>query len=111
MEAHASYGPPLFRRVLLKLSGESFCRPGEAGISVEEVSRIARQAYQNGLLAIARELPHQDGHRCERCAERVPGSPGSRDLFLEVLRVADRGWVANLVRALRDPAAFRIFVR
>ena len=73
--------------------------------------RIARQAYQNGLLAIARELPHQDGHRCERCAERVPGSPGSRDLFLEVLRVADRGWVANLVRALRDPAAFRIFVR
>src|SRR6185437_8259299 len=38
------YGPPLFRRVLLKLSGESFCRPGEGGISVDEVSRIARQA-------------------------------------------------------------------
>ena len=37
-------GPPVFRRVLLKLSGESFCRPGEGGISVEEVSRIARQA-------------------------------------------------------------------
>src|SRR3954470_8835517 len=36
--------PPLFRRVLLKLSGESFCRPGEGGISVDEVSRIARQA-------------------------------------------------------------------
>ena len=36
-------GPPVFRRVLLKLSGESFCRPGEGGISVEEVSRIARQ--------------------------------------------------------------------
>ena len=38
------YGPPAFRRVLLKLSGESFCRPGEGGISVDEVSRIARQA-------------------------------------------------------------------
>src|SRR4051794_9033471 len=37
-------GEPLFRRVLLKLSGESFCRPGEGGISVDEVSRIARQA-------------------------------------------------------------------
>lgn len=37
-------GPLAFRRVLLKLSGESFCRPGEGGISVEEVSRIARQA-------------------------------------------------------------------
>src|SRR5947209_3191394 len=37
-------GPPVFRRVLLKLSGESFCRPGEGGICLEEVSRIARQA-------------------------------------------------------------------
>jgi uridylate kinase len=34
----------VFKRVLLKLSGESFCRPGESGISVDEVSRIARQA-------------------------------------------------------------------
>jgi len=33
-----------FRRVLLKLSGECFCRPGEGGINVEEVSRIAEQA-------------------------------------------------------------------
>ena len=37
-------GPPVFRRVLLKLSGESFCRPGEGGLSVEEISRIANQA-------------------------------------------------------------------
>jgi uridylate kinase len=44
MDAAYPYGPPVFRRILLKLSGESFCRPGEGGISVEEVSRIARQA-------------------------------------------------------------------
>jgi uridylate kinase len=37
-------GPPAFRRVLLKLSGESFCRPGEGGINVDELGRIARQA-------------------------------------------------------------------
>ena len=43
MESAPTYGPPVFRRVLLKLSGESFCRPGEGGISVDEVSRIARQ--------------------------------------------------------------------
>ncbi len=43
MESAPSYGPPVFRRILLKLSGESFCRPGEGGISVDEVSRIARQ--------------------------------------------------------------------
>jgi uridylate kinase len=44
MDATPPSAPPLFRRVLLKLSGESFCRPGEGGISVDEVSRIARQA-------------------------------------------------------------------
>ncbi len=36
-------GPPVFKRILLKLSGESFCRPGEGGLSIEEISRIARQ--------------------------------------------------------------------
>lgn len=39
----APAGPPVFRRVMLKLSGESF-HPGEGGIDVEEVSRITRQA-------------------------------------------------------------------
>src|SRR5205807_1580026 len=46
MDITPQVGPPAFRRVLLKLSGESFCRPGEGGISVEEVSRIARQAVR-----------------------------------------------------------------
>ena len=46
MDSNDSPGPSAssaFRRILLKLSGESFCRPGEGGISVEEVSRIARE--------------------------------------------------------------------
>jgi uridylate kinase len=42
----SSASNPIFRRVLLKLSGESFCRPGEGGISLEEISRIARQTVQ-----------------------------------------------------------------
>ncbi|ODU00233.1 MAG: UMP kinase [Planctomycetes bacterium SCN 63-9] len=44
MDTIVNTGPPVFRRILLKLSGESFCRPGEGGINVDEVSRIARQA-------------------------------------------------------------------
>ncbi len=44
MDSTLMDGPLVFRRVLLKLSGESFCRPGEGGINLEEVSRIARQA-------------------------------------------------------------------
>lgn len=35
---------PVFRRVVLKMSGDSFTRPGEQGIALEEVTRIARQA-------------------------------------------------------------------
>ncbi len=35
--------PPVFRRVLLKLSGESFCLPGQGGINIEELGRIAQQ--------------------------------------------------------------------
>ncbi|MDB5353289.1 MAG: uridylate kinase [Planctomycetota bacterium] len=34
---------PVFRRVLLKLSGESFCLPGQGGINVDELGRIAEQ--------------------------------------------------------------------
>jgi uridylate kinase len=44
MDSAAPSTTPLFRRVLLKLSGESFCRHGEGGINVDEVSGIARQA-------------------------------------------------------------------
>ncbi|MDA1038911.1 MAG: UMP kinase, partial [Planctomycetota bacterium] len=32
-----------YRRVLLKLSGESFARPGERGISMQEVLHIAHE--------------------------------------------------------------------
>ena len=35
----------VYRRVLLKLSGESFVRPGERGISMDEVLLVARQVF------------------------------------------------------------------
>lgn len=34
---------PIYKRVLLKISGESFCREGESGISMSEVSAITQQ--------------------------------------------------------------------
>ncbi len=37
---------PQFKRVLLKLSGESFCSAGERGISMQEVVHIAGQIQQ-----------------------------------------------------------------
>ena len=35
--------PPKYKRVLLKLSGESFARPGDSGISLSEVQIICEQ--------------------------------------------------------------------
>ncbi|RMG38314.1 MAG: UMP kinase [Planctomycetota bacterium] len=37
---------PAYRRVVLKLSGESFCPPGGFGISLQEVSQISQQVRQ-----------------------------------------------------------------
>ena len=34
---------PVYKRVLLKISGESFCREGESGISMTEVASITEQ--------------------------------------------------------------------
>jgi uridylate kinase len=34
---------PVYKRVLLKISGESFCREGESGISMSEVATITQQ--------------------------------------------------------------------
>ncbi len=30
-----------YKRILLKLSGESFCRPGEFGLDIESIESIA----------------------------------------------------------------------
>ena len=43
---------PAYKRVLLKISGESFCREGESGISMVELSSVAEQirdVVQNGV--------------------------------------------------------------
>ena len=46
MTADAASPEPRFRRVVLKLSGESFSHAGERGISMDEVAHIARQIKQ-----------------------------------------------------------------
>jgi uridylate kinase len=39
----SSDSAPVYRRVLLKLSGESFCRSGESGISMTEIASVSEQ--------------------------------------------------------------------
>jgi uridylate kinase len=39
-------GGPRYRRLVLKISGEGFCLPGERGIAMDAVVHIARQTYR-----------------------------------------------------------------
>jgi hypothetical protein len=73
--------------------------------------RIARHAHQRGLREIARALVHPDGARCQRCAEGNTPAARAPGLFMDVLRAADRSWIANLLSALLDSSPFRIFTR
>src|SRR5437870_867103 len=38
--------PPVYKRVLLKISGEGFCHEGGSGVEVEELENIARQCVE-----------------------------------------------------------------
>jgi hypothetical protein len=70
--------------------------------------RIARHPYQRGLLEIARAITHTDGGR--RSDDKSTSVRG-HDLFLDMLRAADRKWATNLMGALFDVGRFRSFSR
>ena len=42
----AATGELRYKRVVLKLSGESFSPPGERGISMQQVTQVAEQTFQ-----------------------------------------------------------------
>ncbi|MBL8964481.1 MAG: UMP kinase [Phycisphaeraceae bacterium] len=44
-EASVREGRPKFRRILLKLSGEAFCKPGGFGVDTDELASIAREIF------------------------------------------------------------------
>jgi hydroxymethylpyrimidine pyrophosphatase-like HAD family hydrolase len=72
--------------------------------------RIVRHPYQRGLLEIARALTHPDGRRNEPGAtSKTP--PRSPDVFLDILRAADRRWTTNLMDALFDTGRFSVLGR
>lgn len=73
--------------------------------------QIVREPYQQGLLAIARAITCvANGENAVRTKINRPSSL-NRDLFLNVLQVADRSLLVNFVSALLNPSAYRIFVR
>ena len=73
--------------------------------------QITRGSYQRGLLEIARALTHPRGQRCERCAEDETRPARGEDLFMDLLRTADRKWATNLIGAIFDHGILRVFKR
>ena len=73
--------------------------------------QIASRSYQEGLLEIVRKIVHPDDRNCERCSEGQRFPRNDNDLFLSLLQAADQKWTTNLLRAVFDPTAYRVFVR
>ena len=71
--------------------------------------RIARRAYQPGLLDAVRSILHPDGRSCGRCD--TCATPLAEGLVWDLLRTADRPALSSSVRALLDPLAWRTFVK
>ena len=67
--------------------------------------RIARQPYQRGLLEIVRELTGRPEHKS------FLNRSAREDVFLRMLKTADRGFLRNLMDVLSSGSAFRIFLR
>ena len=73
--------------------------------------RTVRYPYQRGLLEIVRKIIHSDKwHRAQYILGETP-TRRDDDLFMAVLQAADQTWTTNLLRAMFNPAAFRIFIR
>jgi uridylate kinase len=52
MQDKSREGRPVYKRVLLKISGEGFCHEGSFGIEAPELERIARQCVEVAKLGV-----------------------------------------------------------
>ena len=100
MDAAYPYGPSVFGRILLKLSGESFCRPGEGGISVEEVSRIARQAVR---VALSLHSDVQRESKFDRKNYTYPDLPKGYQISQYDLPLSTGGFVTTVISRSARP--------
>jgi len=73
--------------------------------------RIADRSHQVGLLRIVDSLVHPNGKSCHRCRSLKALWPKGKDLFLDLLEVADRRDKSRLLQALVDPMALRVFAK
>jgi hydroxymethylpyrimidine pyrophosphatase-like HAD family hydrolase len=73
--------------------------------------RISQFPYQRGLLEIVTTIIHSNKERCEQRPVTHRRPDRIADPFVTVLQAADQTWAKNLVSAMFNPAAYRIFIR
>src|SRR5258707_4294327 len=61
-ETSSEPGSPLYKRVLLKISGEGFCHEGGFGIEAQELENIARQCVEVARMGVQLAIVLGRGH-------------------------------------------------
>jgi hydroxymethylpyrimidine pyrophosphatase-like HAD family hydrolase len=61
--------------------------------------------YQVGLLQAAHKIVHNDGHSCRKCKENEKLLADNKDLFVELLQVADSAKIPALLKAVLSSKA------
>jgi hypothetical protein len=73
--------------------------------------QITDRPYQAGLLRIVRSLIHPQGGQCEHCRSAQNPWPKGKDLFLDLLELADKRSRFMLLEALLDPMSLGAFAK
>jgi uridylate kinase len=92
MSAEAPSSKP--RRIVLKLSGESFCRAGERGISMTEVLHVAKQTIQASKRGVQIAIVIGGGNIL-RGAQFIAGSSGIQEATAHYM-----GMLATVINGL-----------
>jgi hydroxymethylpyrimidine pyrophosphatase-like HAD family hydrolase len=99
---------PMFRAATRCFAPSQIGCPGPAR---QLGCRIATKPYQSGLLEIVRSLVHPKGGSCHNCRLPRPALQPMDKLFMQLLRISDRGPLELLVKSLFDPKALRAFLQ
>ncbi len=84
---------PVYQRVLLKISGEGFCPPGEFGIHPEQLERIAREVHEVARLDVQVAVVVGGGNF-------LRGANFSRELGIDLATADYMGMLATVLNAL-----------
>lgn len=86
-------GEPHYRRVLLKISGEGFCPPGQLGIQREQLDRVASEIHEVAELGVQLAVVVGGGNFFR-------GTLFAKDLGIEVATGDYMGMLATVLNAL-----------